>query len=134
VSISFSIPNKIRSPVGRDLSDYRVDGGHHGGSFLMDGSQVKKLFDEQKTDPSPQAMWSFIQRQIEQLRGQMSDGLNKNILQLTEQQRTVNEQLRGITDQVNRQLQTSSGEIKKRLDNAARVIGDVLYRPSRRDP
>jgi DNA recombination protein RmuC len=85
----------------------------------------KKLFDEQKTDPSSQAMWSFIQQQIEQLRGQMSDGLNKNILQLTEQQRAVNEQLRGITDQVNRQLQTSSGEINKRLDNAARVIGDV---------
>jgi DNA recombination protein RmuC len=33
--------------------------------------------------------------------------------------------LRGITDQVNRQLQASSGEISKRLDNAARVIGDV---------
>jgi DNA recombination protein RmuC len=44
---------------------------------------------------------------------------------LTEQQRAVNEQLRGITEQVNRQLLDSSGEISKRLDNAARVIGDV---------
>jgi len=44
---------------------------------------------------------------------------------LTEQQRAVNEQLRGITEQVNRQLLNSSGEISKRLDNAARVIGDV---------
>jgi DNA recombination protein RmuC len=93
--------------------------------FLWMDRRWKKLFDEQKTDPSSQAMWSLIQQQMEQLRGQMSDGLNKNILQLTEQQRTVNEQLRGITDQVNRQLQTSSGEINKRLDNAARVIGDV---------
>jgi DNA anti-recombination protein RmuC len=93
--------------------------------FLWMDRRWKKLFDEQKTDPSSQAMWSFIQQQIEQLRGQMNDGLNKNILQLTEQQRTVNEQLRGITDQVNRQLQTSSEEINKRLDNAARVIGDV---------
>jgi DNA recombination protein RmuC len=93
--------------------------------FLWMDRRWKKLFDQQKTDPSSQAMWSLIQQQMEQLRGQMSDGLNKNILQLTEQQRTVNEQLRGITDQVNRQLQASSGEINKRLDNAARVIGDV---------
>jgi DNA recombination protein RmuC len=55
----------------------------------------------------------------------MGDGLNKNILLLTEQQRGVNEQLRGITEQVNRHLLDSSGEINKRLDNAARVIGDV---------
>jgi DNA recombination protein RmuC len=70
-------------------------------------------------------MWSLIQQQMDQLRVQVSDGLNRNILQLTEQQRAVNEQLRGITDQVNRQLQTSSGEINKRLDNAAKVFGDV---------
>jgi ABC-type transporter Mla subunit MlaD len=55
----------------------------------------------------------------------MGDGLNKNILLLTEQQRGVNEQLRGITEQVSRQLMDSSGEIHRRLDNAARVIGDV---------
>jgi DNA recombination protein RmuC len=66
-----------------------------------------------------------MQNQIEQLRVQMGDGLNKNIMLLTEQQRAVNEQLRGITEQVNRQLLDSSGEISKRLDNAARVIGDV---------
>jgi DNA recombination protein RmuC len=70
-------------------------------------------------------MWALMQQQVEQLRGQMSDGLNKNISVLMEQQRAINEQLRGITDQVNRQLQNSSGEISKRLDNAAKVIGDV---------
>jgi DNA recombination protein RmuC len=93
--------------------------------FLWMDRRWKKLFDEQKTDPSSQAMWSLMQQQMEQLRMQMNDGLNRNILQLTEQQRAVNEQLRGITDQVNRQLQTSSGEVSKRLDHAARVIGDV---------
>ena len=85
----------------------------------------KRFAEEVKTDPSSQAMWLAMQNQIEQLRVQMSDGLNKNISLLTEQQRGVNEQLRGITDQVNRQLMDSSGEINKRLDNAARVIGDV---------
>ena len=85
----------------------------------------KKLIEEVKTDPSSQAMWLSTQNQIEQLRAQMGDGLNKNISLLTEQQRAVNEQLRGITEQVNRQLLDSSGEISKRLDNAARVIGDV---------
>jgi len=85
----------------------------------------KKLIEEVKTDPSSHAMWLSMQNQIEQLRVQMGDGLNKNIMLLTEQQRAVNEQLRGITEQVNRQLLDSSGEISKRLDNAARVIGDV---------
>jgi DNA recombination protein RmuC len=93
--------------------------------FLWMDRRWKKLFAEQKTDASSQAMWSLIQQQMDQLRVQVSDGLNRNILQLTEQQRAVNEQLRGITDQVNRQLQTSSGEINKRLDNAAKVFGDV---------
>ena len=85
----------------------------------------KKLIEEVKTDPSSHAMWLSMQNQIEQLRVQMGDGLNKNIMLLTEQQRAVNEQLRGITEQVNRQLLDSSGEISKRLDSAARVIGDV---------
>ena len=85
----------------------------------------KRFVNEVKTDPSSQAMWLAMQNQIEQLRVQMSDGLNKNIFLLTEQQRGVNEQLRGITEQVNRQLLDTSGEINKRLDNAARVIGDV---------
>ena len=92
--------------------------------FLMD-YRWRRALEEVKKDPSSQSMWGLMQQQVEQLRGQMSDGLNKNISLLMEQQRGINEQLRGITDQVNRQLQNSSGEISKRLDNAARVIGDV---------
>ncbi len=85
----------------------------------------RKFVAEAKADPSSQPMWTMMQQQVEQLRGQMSDGLARNISQLTQQQDAINAQLRGITDQVNRQLQASSGEISKRLDNAARVIGDV---------
>ena len=85
----------------------------------------KKVLEEAKKDQSSQTMWTLMQQQIEQLRGQMSDGLNKNISLLMEQQRAINEQLRGITEQVNQQLQNSSGEISRRLDNAAKVIGDV---------
>jgi DNA recombination protein RmuC len=92
--------------------------------FLMEQRWRKRL-EEIKTDLSSPAMWSLMQQQIEKLREQMSDGLARNILQLTQQQDAINTQLRGITGQVNQQLQSSSGEISKRLDNAARVIGDV---------
>lgn len=92
--------------------------------FLMEQRWRKRL-EEIKTDSSSQTMWGLMQQQIEKLREQVSDGLARNISQLTQQQDAINTQLRGITDQVNRQLQSSSGEISKRLDNAARVIGDV---------
>jgi DNA recombination protein RmuC len=93
--------------------------------FFLSEQRWRKRLDEIKTDSSSQTMWTLMQQQMEQLRGQMTDGLARNISQLTQQQDTINAQLRGITDQVNRQLQSSSGEISKRLDNAARVIGDV---------
>jgi len=92
--------------------------------FLMEQRWRKRL-EEIKTDSSSQPMWELMQQQIEKLREHVSDGLARNISQLTQQQDAINTQLRGITDQVNRQLQGSSGEISKRLDNAARVIGDV---------
>jgi DNA recombination protein RmuC len=92
--------------------------------FLME-QRLKKIAEEVRKDQSSQTVWALIQQQIEKLREQMNDGLARNISQLSQQQDTINAQLRGITDQVNRQLQNSSGEISKRLDNAARVIGDV---------
>jgi DNA recombination protein RmuC len=93
--------------------------------FLFMELRWRKLLAEAKAAPSSQSMWTMMQQQMEQLRGQMSDGLARNISQITQQQDTINAQLRGITEQVNRHLQASSGEISKRLDNAARVIGDV---------
>jgi DNA recombination protein RmuC len=92
--------------------------------FFME-HRWRTILQEAKKDQSSQTMWTVMQQQLEQMRGQVNDGLNKNISLLTEQQRAMNEQLRGITEQVNRQLQSSSGEISKRLDNAAKVIGDV---------
>ena len=97
-----------------------------GGAFyFFTGWKWKKMVEELKADPSSQMMWTLMQQQIEKLREQMSEGLARNISQLTQQQDATNAQLRGITDQVNQQLHASSGEINKRLDNAARVIGDV---------
>ncbi len=93
--------------------------------FFLTEQRLKKILEEMRKDPSSQAAWGLIQQQIEMLRAQMNEGLSRNISQLSQQQETINAQLRGITDQVNRQLQASSGEINRRLDNAARVIGDV---------
>jgi len=93
--------------------------------LLLMERRFKKVLEEFKSDSTSQSMWLLIQQQIEQLRSQINEGLARNISQITQQQDIINAQLRGITDQVNRQLQASSGEISKRLDNAARVIGDV---------
>jgi hypothetical protein len=86
----------------------------------------KKTFEEVKKDSSSQAMWSLMQQQIEQLRVQMSGGLNRNILLLTKPQRGVNEQLRRITEQVNRQLMDDSGKIRKRLE-CKKTIGQIQF-------
>src|SRR3989304_804311 len=66
-----------------------------------------------------------MQQQMEQLRGQMGDGLNKNISLLTEQLRAINEQVNQQLHLVNQQLQNSSGQIGQRLDSAREVISKV---------
>jgi len=93
--------------------------------FVFMELRWKKLFDEVRRDQSSQAMWTLMQQQVEQLRGQMSDGLNKNISLLTEQLRVINEQVNQQLQLVNQQLQNSSGQIGLRLDSAAKVIGEV---------
>jgi DNA recombination protein RmuC len=93
--------------------------------FLLMEQRWRKLFKEMKADPSSQAMWPLMQQQMDQLRGSVSDGLNKNISLLTEQLRVINEQVNQQLHLVNQQLQSSSGQIGQRLDNAAKVIGEV---------
>lgn len=84
------------------------------------------------TDPAV----SLLQREVESLRGQLTDAMLKN-------QQTVNQQLGQITSQVNtqlgqvssqmnirlgqvtEQLQKSTGDLNTRLDNAARVVQEV---------
>jgi DNA recombination protein RmuC len=93
--------------------------------FFFLEQRWKKGIEEVKAAQSSQPMWTLMQQQMEQLRGQMSDGLNKNISLLTEQLRVINEQVHQQLQMVNQQLQNSSGQIGQRLDNAARVIGEV---------
>ncbi|MCJ7785771.1 MAG: DNA recombination protein RmuC [Desulfobacterales bacterium] len=93
--------------------------------LLLMERRWKRLFEEIKTDSSSQPMWLLMQQQMEQLRGHMSDGLNKNISLLTEQLRAINEQVNHQLQLVNQQLQNSSGQIGQRLDTAGQVIGEV---------
>ncbi len=95
--------------------------------FLME-QRWKKRLDEIKADTTSQPMWGLMQQQMEQLRGQMGDGLNKNISLLTEQLRTINEQVNQQLQLVNQQLQSSSGQIGQRLDSAREVISKVSER------
>jgi DNA recombination protein RmuC len=95
------------------------------GLFFFLDHRWRKVLEEAKKDQSSQSMWVMIQQQMEQLRGQMSDGLNKNISLLTEQLRVINEQVNQQLQLVNQQLQQSSGQIGQRLDSAAKVIGEV---------
>ncbi len=93
--------------------------------FFVIDQRWRKRFEEIKTDSSSQPMWSLMQQQMEQLRGQMGDGLNKNISLLNEQLRTINEQVNQQLQLVNQQLQSSSGQIGQRLDSAREVISKV---------
>jgi DNA recombination protein RmuC len=95
--------------------------------FLMEQRWMRRL-EEIKGDSSSQPMWGLMQQQLEQLRGQMGDGLNKNVSLLTEQLRVINEQVNQQLQLVNQQLQNSSGQIGQRLDSAREVISKVSER------
>jgi DNA recombination protein RmuC len=92
--------------------------------FFMD-HRWRKAIEEVRKDQSSQPMWALMQQQMEQLRGQTKEGLDKNISQLIDNQNVINKNLSDIMDRVNKSLQNSSGDINRRLDNAAKVIGDV---------
>ncbi|HXX34571.1 MAG TPA: DNA recombination protein RmuC [Thermodesulfobacteriota bacterium] len=93
--------------------------------LLLMEQRWKKRFEEVKSASSSQPIWALMQQQLEQLRGQMGDGLNKNISLLTEQLRVINEQVNQQLQLVNQQLQSSSGQIGQRLDSAREVISKV---------
>ncbi len=96
--------------------------------FFLAEQRWRRRLEEIKTDSSSQPMWALMQQQMEQLRGQMGDGLNKNISLLTEQLRAINEQVNHQLHLVNQQLQNSSGQIGQRLDSAREVISKVSER------
>ena len=76
--------------------------------FLLELRWRKRL-EEIKADSLSQPMWTLMQQQMEQLRGQMGDGLNKNIALLTEQFRVINEQVNQQLQLVNQQLRIQAG-------------------------
>jgi DNA recombination protein RmuC len=92
--------------------------------FFME-QRWKRILEELKKDQSSQPMWTLMQQQMDQLRGQVGDGLNKNISLLTEQLRVINEQVSQQLQLVNQQLQNSHGQIGQRLDSTTKVIGEV---------
>ena len=94
--------------------------------FLME-IRWRRVLEEARVDRS-QPMWALMQQQMEQLRGQLGDGLNKNISLLTEQFRAINEQVSQQLQLVNQQLQNSGGQIGQRLDSAREVISKVSER------
>jgi len=96
-----------------------------GALYFLIERKGRKILEELKADQSSPMMWTMMQQQMQQLRGQMSDGLNKNISLLTEQLRAINEQVNQQLQMVNQQLQNSSGQIGQRLDTARQVIGEV---------
>ena len=93
--------------------------------FSLMEQRWKRRLEEIKANSSSQPMWALMQQQLEQLRGQMGDGLNKNISLLTEQLRAINEQVNQQLQMVNQQLQNSSGQIGQRLDSTREVIRKV---------
>ena len=99
-----------------------------GALYFLIERKGRKILEELKADQSSPMMWTMMQQQMEQLRGQMGDGLNKNISLLNEQLRTINEQVNQQLQLVNQQLQNSSGQIGQRLDSAREVISKVSER------
>jgi DNA recombination protein RmuC len=93
--------------------------------YLLMERRWMKIREEVKSDLSSQPVWGLMQQQMDQLRGQVGEGLNQNISLLNEQLRTINEQVNQQLQLVNQQLQNSSGQIGQRLDSAAKVIGEV---------
>ena len=96
--------------------------------YFLTERKWRRTLDELKTSQSSQQIWPLMQQQIEQLRGQMGDGLNKNLSLLTEHLRAINEQVNQQLGMVNQQLQNSSGQIGQRLDSAREVISKVSER------
>ena len=78
----------VRSKNASGLFAFGFDHGCGRGFLFPDGTEVEEEARGDPTDSSSQPMWALMQQQMEQLRGQMGDGLNKNISLLTEQLRS----------------------------------------------
>jgi DNA recombination protein RmuC len=67
----------------------------------------------------------LIKTETERLRLEMTEAMSNNNTLINQQLMQVTSQVSEQLKSVNSQLQTSSGQISDRMDNAARVIGEV---------
>jgi DNA recombination protein RmuC len=93
--------------------------------FLLLDRRWTRMIEQARQDQTSGQSWAVVQQQLDQLRGQVNEGMHQNISLLTEQLRVIHEQVNLQLQTVNQQLQTSQGQIGQRLDSAARVIGEV---------
>jgi len=93
--------------------------------FLFMDYRWRKTVENLQSDQTSRALWTFMQQQMEHVRTQVSDGLDKNVALLTDQMRVINEQVHQQLSLVHQQLQSTSGQIGQRLEHTARVIGEV---------
>lgn len=67
----------------------------------------------------------LLQQQVEALRGQLLESLHQSQSLLQQQLSQVTTQVNTQLSNMNQQMQSATGQIGNRLDNAARVVGEV---------
>ena len=66
-----------------------------------------------------------MQQEVQNLRQQLSENLSANIQAINQQMANVTSHVNSQLNSVAQQLQNATGQIAQRMDNAARVVGDV---------
>lgn len=80
-----------------------------------------------KGGPEKDAALGLMQQQLDQLRQQLSASLTENTKSMQEQITQMTTQVNSQLNSVNQQLTAATGQIGTRLDNAARVVGEVKH-------
>src|SRR5437870_307814 len=83
-------------------------------SAFLAGLCVWLLYRQQQKPAGPDPMVTLLQQQLEAVRQQVSQSLSQNASLLQQQLHSVTQN-----------LSSSSGEINKRLDNAAKLYGEL---------
>ena len=68
---------------------------------------------------------SLMQQEVQSLRGQLTEAMQRNQETVNQQLGQINLQVNSQLNQVTQQLQKSTGDLNTRLDNAARVVQEV---------
>ena len=75
--------------------------------------------------PAPDGGMLVMQQQVDQLRQQLSEAMATNTNVVQQQLSQITTQVNSQLQSVNQQLTSATGQIGTRLDNAARVVGEV---------